>query len=207
MPRTRTIPSKYTDGEMKMSDETWGDAEQAAWRKAKTAPRPNLEVIVQSSAPPLWANCKAQVQHKGDTCGVTSCAVVINWLVNKNYTDEDLLAKYGYGLLTALNTELNGHYHYSDTGNTGRITEQMWPAIEHRARNGIPTIMGLNTPYSITGRGHVVCVFKVEGEIVTYTDSAEGPDGHIRTTTKKQIETCALYPNGNFVLLGDKVAK
>ena len=150
---------------------------------------------------PLWANVTPQIQHWPDSCGWTSCAVAIDALMGKKLTDGDLKLKYGGALLSALNAECAPKYHWSDDGDFNR---SKWPKLEHMTRNGFPFIIGLNGQFSVTGHGHIVCVFKIDGDQVWYTDSAEGPAGHIKVTTREAIENCPPHPQGKFLLVCEK---
>ena len=156
---------------------------------------------------PLWPNLVPQVQHFGDSCGWTSCAVVTSFLTGRHVTDEDLRPKYGGGaLVDCLNKETGPKYYWHDTMNFGHVPASIWPLVEHNLRNGLPSIMGLNGQYSETGRGHVMAVQKVESDVVTFTDSSVGPSGRFLVTTKQAVQDCPLYPGGCFILICQKVA-
>ncbi len=94
-----------------------------------------------------------RVQTEGDTCGLTATAVTLDFLLNKSYSDEDIKAKYGYSLLTALNTELAGSgIKYSDIGNLDSIAK--FDSIQASLDAGCPAIIGLNGErFSHSGNG------------------------------------------------------
>lgn len=148
--------------------------------------------------PPLWANVVPQSQHTPVSCGQTSVAMAINALTGKSLTDHDIAARYGFALLAALNGETGPKYVWRDDGN---FAPSMWPALEHLTRNGFPFVIGLNGEFSVTGRGHIVLVHRIEGDAVTFADPAEGID---RTVSKARIEHGQGYPQGDFVFVCSK---
>lgn len=149
---------------------------------------------------PLWANVEPQIQHTPVSCGQTSAAMAIKCLTGKNMSDLGFGDKYDFGLIYGLNKECEPKYHWTDAGNFSR---SMWADLEHRMRNGFPVIIGLNGEFSISGHGHIVLLFKIEGDKVTYADPA---DGTIKATKKSNIEKCKDHPDGKFVFVCSKKA-
>ncbi|HXE73801.1 MAG TPA: hypothetical protein VNO81_14150 [Candidatus Nitrosotenuis sp.] len=142
------------------------------------------------------------IQHNGVSCGQTSVAMAINSVTGKNLQDWDIDSRYGFGLLSALNSECQ------EAGVTwDRVGElnspAMWDLIERKVNvEGLPVIIGLNGPeFSPSGRGHIVTIIKVQGNTVTYADPA---DGTIKTTTKDSMNTCPPHPDGKFIFAGTR---
>ncbi|MBS2037320.1 LysM peptidoglycan-binding domain-containing protein [bacterium] len=143
-----------------------------------------------------------QAQHMGASCGQTSVAMSITSLTGKPMDDYAINEKYGFGLLNALNTECEpSGYHWSDGGNVG---SDSWGLIEQKVnQEGSPVIVALNGPeFSCTGRGHIVTITKVDGDIVYFADPATGT---IRTTTKENMNNAPSHPDGNFIFYPSKV--
>ncbi len=140
-----------------------------------------------------------RVQTEGDTCGLTATAVTLDFLLNKSYSDEDIKAKYGYSLLTALNTELAGSgIKYSDIGNLDSIAK--FDSIQASLDAGCPAIIGLNGErFSHSGRGHIVAICSIDGDKVSYANSA---DGQIDTCAKQEMLAGQGYPGGDFIFCG-----
>lgn len=144
-------------------------------------------------------NIQPLCQNNSISCGQTSVAMTINCLTGKNFIDSDIDKKYGFNLLTALNSETK------DAGITWRdwgvISPSAWSLIEQKVNNEkIPVIVGLNGPeFSPSGRGHIVTITKVEGDTVHFADPTTGT---IRTTTKERMNNATSHPDGNFIFYG-----
>lgn len=154
-----------------------------------------------------WAQVKPLSQSNSISCGQTSCAMAVNWLMNRNLTDRDFDARYGFNLLRGMNVECKGKYNWKDLGN---FSPDKWADLDHRLQNGLVVIIGLNGPvFSPSGHGHIVLLTKIDGEKVTFCDpNANNVDGKlVRTVTKKQIEDAKPHPQGKFIFACDKIPK
>ncbi|GEM_PF-1952227 len=146
--------------------------------------------------PPQAARVAPLAQNNSLSCGQTSVAMCINSLTGKNLTDADIDARYGFGLLDALNAETR------DVGVTwkdgGNICHDRWSLIDQKVNHeGTPVIVGLNGPeFSPSGKGHIVTIYRTEGDNVFFADPATG---QMRTTTKQVMENAPSHPDGNFV--------
>lgn len=135
-------------------------------------------------------------QNNGISCGQTSVAMAVNTLTGKHLTDNDINARYGFGLLNGLNAESReAGYEWKDGGD---LNASSWDLIDHKVNNEkTPVIVALNGPeFSPSGRGHIVTIVKTEGDKVTFADPATGT---LRTTTKQNMNTAPSHPDGNFV--------
>lgn len=143
----------------------------------------------------------AQAQNNSVSCGQTSVAMCINALTGQNLKDYDIDNKYGFQLMDALNGECKSvGVNWSDAGN---ISADKWPLIEQKVmQEGTPVIVALNGPeFSVSGRGHIVTIVKVEGDKVTFADPATGTT---RTTTKQAMNSAPSHPDGNFVFYANR---
>ncbi len=153
--------------------------------------------------PPRAAHVTPLAQNNSVSCGQTSVAMCVNSITGKSITDADVDAKYGFGLLNALNAET------SDSGvawkDGGNICHDSWGLIEQKVnQEGTPVIVALNGPeFSASGRGHIVTIIKTEGDTVHFADPATG---QMRTTTKQAIESAPSHPDGNFIFYATKEA-
>ena len=141
-------------------------------------------------------NVQPLAQHNGVSCGQTSVAMAVNSLTGKNLTDDDINAKYGFGLLNGLNAEsAEAGYTWKDGGD---LSASSWDLIDHKVnQEKTPVIVALNGPeFSPSGRGHIVTIVKTEGNTVTFADPATGT---LRTTTKENMNNAPSHPDGNFV--------
>jgi len=141
-------------------------------------------------------------QHTGDSCGQTSVAMSINALTGKKLDDNDINAKYGYELLGALKAETaEAGYTWKDGG---EINPNCWELLEHKVNNEkTPVVVALNGPeFSVSGRGHIVTITKIDGDKVTFADPATGT---IRTTTKQNMNNAPSHPQGNFIFYADRL--
>ena len=132
-------------------------------------------------------------QQTGDSAGQTAVAIAVNCLTGKHLDGEDIYHAYGYELLRALREECPG-LQWLDGGESG---PDRWELVEHKVNvEGLPVILALNGPeFSVSGRGHIVLVCKVEGEKVTFADPATG---NMRTSTRSNINQAPAHPQGNF---------
>ena len=113
-------------------------------------------------------------QSNSVSCGQTSVAMCINALTGKDLRDTDIDARYGFGLMQALNAESRDKgYQWKDHGD---LSAKSWELIDHKVNvEKLPVIVGLNGPeFSISGMGHIVTIIKTEGDKVTYADPADG---------------------------------
>ncbi len=159
---------------------------------------PNLSSVASGAAAvvPL-------AQSNSVSCGQTSVAMCINALTGKDLRDTDIDARYGFGLMKALNEETRtSGYEWKDNGD---LSASSWDLIDHKVNvEKLPVIVGLNGPeFSISGMGHIVTIIKTEGDKVTYADPA---DGQIKTTTKQNMNTAPSHPDGNFVFYSNQAA-
>lgn len=175
-------------------------------QKTKVRPagtKPGSARIVRSSNSGADGGAKVRplAQSNGVSCGQTSVAMCVNSLTGKKLTDQDIHAKYGFGLLSALNGESRGSgYTWSDAGD---LSAKSWPTLEKKLnQEKTPVMIGLNGQFSPSGRGHIVTLLSIEGEKVTYADPA---DGKIKTTTKQAIEKAPPHPDGKFLFVANKV--
>lgn len=140
-------------------------------------------------------------QSNGRSCGQASVAMCVNSVTGKKLTDRDIHAKYGFGLLHALNSESrSAGYQWKDGGN---FTAKNWPSLEKRLnQEKTPVMIGLNGQFSPSGRGHIVALLSIEGDKVTYADPA---NGQIKTTSKRAIEQAPPHPDGKFFFYASKL--
>ncbi|MFN8609858.1 MAG: C39 family peptidase [Vulcanimicrobiota bacterium] len=141
-------------------------------------------------------------QHTSDSCGQTSVAMSINALTGKKLDDNDINAKYGYELLRALKDETaEAGYTWKDGG---EINPNCWELLEHKVNNEkTPVVVALNGPeFSVSGRGHIVTITKIDGDKVTFADPATGT---VRTTTKQNMNNAPSHPQGNFIFYADRL--
>ena len=144
---------------------------------------------------------KPLAQNNGISCGQTSVAMCVNALTGKSLIDSDINSKYGFGLLEALNAESRSANVVWKDG--GVINKNCWALLEQKVNNeGIPAVVGLNGPeFSPSGRGHIVTITKIEGNVVHVADPATGT---MRTTTKEAMNNAPSHPDGNFIFYGTK---
>ncbi|MDQ7825621.1 MAG: papain-like cysteine protease family protein [Candidatus Eremiobacteraeota bacterium] len=147
------------------------------------------------------SNLKCLAQNNSISCGQTSVAMAVNSLTGKNLVDSDIDAKYGFGLLQALNGESQGAGITWRDG--GTVSAGAWSLIEQKVNNEkMPVIVALNGPeFSPSGRGHIVTITKVEGDTVTFADPASGT---MKTTTKDAMNNAPSHPDGNFIFYGSR---
>ena len=139
---------------------------------------------------PVWS------QQRGDTCGVASVGMVLEYFGSK-ITERDLLNQYSYNLLEALQTENPKTKDYIDAGN---FTFDLWADVKASLDSGYPVIIGLNGSFfSSSGRGHIVVItgYDSQGNIY-YNDPAFGKQ---KITTLDIIERSPAHPDGKFVFL------
>lgn len=155
-------------------------------------PKTGTAPLVKSAG---GASVKPLRQRNGSSCGQTSVAMGINALTGKRLTDADIHRRYGFSLLSALNSECRGSgYRWVDGGDFRR---KDWPCLEKRLnQERTPVLIGLNGPsFSPSGRGHIVTLLSIEGEKVRYADPA---DGKVKITTRRAIEQAPPHPDGKF---------
>lgn len=162
------------------------------------SPSSNMAALPQQNmgAAASPAHIKPLAQNNGISCGQTSVAMCVNALTGKNLIDGDINAKYGFGLLEALNAESKtAGVDWKDGGEVGPGS---WALLEQKVNvEGLPAIVGLNGPeFSPSGRGHIVTITKIEGDTVHYADPA---DGSMKTTTKAAMNNAPSHPDGNFI--------
>lgn len=141
-------------------------------------------------------------QSNSVSCGQTSVAMAVNALTGKNLRDVDINARYGFGLLNALNGETGAQgFQWRDAGEVGPYA---WPLIDQKVNTEhTPVIVALNGPeFSPSGHGHIVTIVKTEGDTVTYADPASG---QMKTTTKQRMNEAPRHPDGNFVFVADRM--
>jgi ABC-type bacteriocin/lantibiotic exporter with double-glycine peptidase domain len=170
-----------------------------------------LKAVVPAPVPaPLWPRITPMAQHNSVSCGQTSVAVIANYLMGLNppINDTYINSHFGFALLSALNKLCAPKYHWDDAGD---LNHSMWADLEHRCRNGFPAVIFLNGEYSVTGRGHIMVISKIEGDVVTLID----PNGNewgtehvsatgVRITHKKNMELCPPHPDGKAVFVCSK---
>ncbi|HEY4000615.1 MAG TPA: papain-like cysteine protease family protein [Candidatus Xenobia bacterium] len=160
----------------------------------------NTQSVV-NALPPLTVNPLAQ--SNSISCGQTSVAMAVNALTGKNLRDTDINARYGFGLLNALNGETNGKgFQWRDAG---ELNPTAWATIDQKVnQEHTPVIVGLNGPeFSPSGHGHIVTIIHTDGENVTYADPATGT---VKTTTKNAMNTAPPHPDGKFLFVCDRAA-
>lgn len=140
-------------------------------------------------------------QNNSVSCGQTSVAMCINAVTGKHLTDADINSKYGFGLLNALNSESQSAGITWKDG--GTINENSWAMLEQKVnKEGLPAVVALNGPeFSPSGRGHIVTITKIEGDIVHFADPATGTE---RTTTKEAMNNAPSHPDGNFIFYASR---
>lgn len=181
-----------------MGEEVYPEPDPGALPQAAPSPRPQPTRKPEASLG--GAKVRPLTQSNGVSCGQTSAAMCINSLTGKNLTDRDINSRYGFSLLSALNSETRGSgYRWSDAGD---LTAKSWPSLERRLnKDHTPVMIGLNGQFSSSGRGHIVTLLSVDGNKVTYADPA---DGKVKTTTKQAIENAPGHPHGKFLFVADK---
>jgi hypothetical protein len=145
-----------------------------------------------------------QAQHGPVSCGQTSVAMLLTQRTGKQWTDMDVNAKYGFGLLQALQKECpKDGWH--DAFNGGDLTsENDWSRIcKPVLKAGWPLVAFLNGEFSITGHGHIVLLLSVdENGNVRFADpngNEWGGGNGIRTTTVARILACPPHPDGKAI--------
>ncbi len=191
------------------------DAELFAAMMANSNKQPNVKKPGQNAAamklnqgpPPAFANPSNPTnvtnlaQNNSVSCGQTSVAMAVNSLTGQNLKDYDIDSKYGFQLMDALNGECKPYgVSWQDAGNIG---PDKWPMIEQKVnQEGTPVIVALNGPeFSVSGRGHIVTITKVEGDKVFFADPATGTT---RSTTKQAMNNAPSHPDGNFVFYANR---
>lgn len=161
------------------------------WRTQRPKPKPITLVDVS-----VRAKVKPLSQNHGDSCGQTAVAMAINALAGKHFIDDTVNARYGLGLLAALNAETG--WQYWDNGDIG---PDQWDDIELcLQRGGVPIAAG-NGPGFSSGAGHIMCIVALHGDKVTVADPN---GGYFRDVTRRQWEQAARHPQGNFLFLCKK---
>lgn len=156
---------------------------------------------------PQWAEVVPLLQHTPVSCGQTSCAMAINALMSPNPSLDDyaISARYGFALLESLNSECKPKYTWVDLfpNSIGKIkfTVDLWSKLTHATENGFPIVIGLSGEFSITGHGHIILIYKIIGDQVTFADPAQGIN---RTVSKSRIEAGQGYPQGTFIFIAHK---
>ena len=147
------------------------------------------------------AAVRPMTQSNSVSCGQASVAMAVNSLTGKSLTDRDINKRYGFGLLSALNSESRGSgYKWRDGGN---FNAGKWSLLEQKLnKDKTPVLIGLNGPqFSPSGRGHIVTLMSVNGSQVKYADPA---DGKIKTTTRQAIERAPSHPDGKFIFYANR---
>jgi hypothetical protein len=140
-------------------------------------------------------------QSNSVSCGQTSVAAVLTARTGTQWNDQEVNAKYGFGLLLALQGEDKaGGWH--DAGNLSN--ESIWAnKVKPILKAGWPVIVGLNGKFSVTGRGHIITLLSVDPNgVVTYADpnaNEWGDTKGYRKTTVAEILACETYPGGKFI--------
>lgn len=153
------------------------------------------DLFLSDQAPPAGASVQVipLKQHRDDSCGQASVAMAINTLTGKKLDDNDIDARYGYFLLDALNAECPNHV-WADP----LFTPASWTGIEQRLKAGRPTLIALNGPdFSPSGRGHVLLICRLVGDLVYMADPATGT---IRSWTRAQVESAKGHPQGKWLM-------
>ena len=166
-----------------------------------------------ASSKPFRINLKPMKQSNDWSCGQTSVAMAVRKLTGRNIDDKYIDAKYGLGLLHALQSETGKHgYTWKDrefipsrarsSADRRKAADQSWKQIDKRLRLGRPVLMGMNGPkFSPSGRGHIITLLGINGDKVTFADPA---DGKIRTLSKRDFENSPGHPDGKFVFYADR---
>lgn len=160
-----------------------------AWR-TKPTPPPFKVVSVD-----IRDHVKVQSQSNGVSCGQCSCAMAINALTGRQWTDLDFDRNYGFGLLAGLMHACPDHA-WRDAGNLSR---DLWPEIGQALASECPVVVGLNGPmFSPSGRGHIVLIVGLSPTEVTFVD----PNGGlVRQCSRGDMESARDYPGGKFVFV------
>lgn len=164
----------------------------SGWR---TATKPPAPLKPKTFSVGSQDKIKLQSQHNSVSCGQTSCAMAINALTGKDLDDFGFNARHGFELLEGLRAECP-HWEWWDQGNIG---PDNWDDLEACLRAGGLAIAAGNGPlFSASGRGHIVCVYKLTDQLVAFAD----PNGGLfRSVTRKEWEGAVQHPQGNFLFL------
>jgi hypothetical protein len=138
-------------------------------------------------------------QSNSVSCGQTSVAMLINAITGKNFTDQGFDVKYGYSLLHGLNEEIYAAgYEYSDFD----LNKQNFEKAIDSLKKGLPVICGTNTPFSVTGRGHIFVITALSGD--TSFVYADPNGGILRTATIEALLSAQPYPQGSFLFIATR---
>lgn len=167
-----------------------------AWRKPEEKP----------AAPPkvLSVNLKDRVrilaQSNAVSCGQTSCAMAVNTITGQQLTDQSWAARHGMNLLGGLQQECKAKgVTWQDVG---RPRPDIWPRVLASLADGLPAVCGVNGPdFSLSGRGHIVCIIGVTSKTVIFADPN---GGRLRELERERFEQAQEYPQGNFIFLATR---
>lgn len=162
-----------------------------AWRKP-TPPAPARPKLVSVN---IRDRVKILAQSNSISCGQTACAMAINTLTGRKWTDRDFDRNHGFNLLGGLQAECPGHV-WKDAGN---LTPASWPAMLESLAASCPVVAAANGPtFSPSGHGHIMLIMGVTPRTVIFAD----PNGGIlREVARSEWEQAPSHPDGNFVFL------
>lgn len=168
----------------------------AAYRKRLEAPKPSGPVVRSAN---LKGSVRILAQQTATSCGACSCAMAVNTIRKKDYSDLEWDARhrniYGLDLLSGLRQDCPDHA-WRDAG---RPRPELWDQLLQSLAAGCPAVCGVNGPeFSPSGHGHIVCIVGVTTKTVIFADPN---GGRLRELPRESFEDAAEYPQGNFVFL------
>lgn len=189
-----------------------GSAEYAENINKTAKEKPWKEYLKESSSPNVTSTgtgvmlegVRAMQQHDRSACGRTAVAVALNYITHSNKFNSRNTSY-------SLEAELENHSGISwdcrsIVPKTPKKPYDDWPVnwdlIEESLRAGYPVVIGLNSPFSPTGRGHILTICGIDGDKVTYADSN---GGKIKTTTKQAMQNSRAYPGGKFCFIPSRI--
>lgn len=181
-----------------------GSLEVVNWlpdKQAATPPHHSSLVMEMFDCRPPTDPLKPLRKSNAVSGGQAAVAMCVNSLTGQAVTDLDINSLFGFELLNALNA-MCPEYRWKDEGEVGPLK---WPLIESRLQRGVPVIVAVNGPeFDPTGRGEVLVLVAVAGDVVVYADPGTGT---LRTTTKASLNSAPEHPDGNFIFCveGDKL--
>lgn len=150
-------------------------------------------------------------QHRGDSCGQSSVAMVVNAVTGKHIDDDTIDARYGFELKRGLDTELAGSpFRVTDAGNLGggslSTPAQAAEFLKAHVNKGLPVILAGNNGVSSSGNGHIMVCTGISddgkgGHTLTMADSATGTKIPVPLSV---YFSGATHPDGNFVYSVEK---
>lgn len=168
--------------------------EEAYWVQGwRSTPEPDKPEPAKAAS--VRAKVRPLAQSNGVSCGQCSVAMAANLLTGSKLDDQDISRAFGFGLLEALQSLCPNH-RWWDSGN---LSADDWPRIQRGLEQGCPAIVGLNGPlFSPSGRGHIVLIVGLQGELVEFADPAYG---RIRACKRRDMEEARPHPQGKFLFL------